>query len=129
MSVVIRQVGNEQVITTGDWNVILEPNIDARNYLSFNNKPKSRKILKDVMTEFDLVDIYRKVYPTKRIYTWRRFNTIKQSRLDYFLISDALSVDILNVDIQPGYRTDHSLVTIMVKNGSFAPWELAPKVL
>ena len=115
---VIRQVGNEQVITTGDWNVILEPNIDARNYLSFNNKPKSRKILKDVMTEFDLVDIYRKVYPTKRIYTWRRFNTIKQSRLDYFLISDALSVDILNVDIQPGYRTDHSLVTIMVKNGS-----------
>ena len=70
------------------------------------------------MTEFDLVDIYRKVYQTKRIYTWRRFNTIKQSRLDYFLISDALSVDILNVDIQPGYRTDHSLVTITVKNGS-----------
>ena len=108
----IEQIGNRQVVTGGDWNIILNPTIDARNYRSFNPKPRSRNIIKDKMNNFDLVDIYRKVFPEKRAYSWRKFNTIQQSRLDYILISDSLIDNVRNVDIVPGYRSDHSIVSV-----------------
>ena len=112
----VEEIGNGQVITAGDWNVVLEPKIDARNYLSFNNRPRSRRCIKEIMDIFDLVDIFRSVHPDKKAYSWRQFHSIKQSRLDYFLISDSLKTKILDVNIQPGYRSDHSLVTISLKN-------------
>ena len=111
------QIGNnnnEQVIIAGDWNVILNPSVDARNYQSYNSRPRSRKFLVDKMEQLDLVDIYRTVYPSNRSYTWRKFNTIKQSRLDYFIISDSLIADVTHVDIIPGYRSDHSIVCLFI---------------
>ena len=112
----IEEIGNGQVITAGDWNVILNPKIDARNYVSYNNRPRSRKIITELMDIFDIVDIYREVYPEKKAYSWRQFNSIKQSRLDYFLISDCLKTKVIDVNISPGYRSDHSLVTVSLKN-------------
>ena len=110
----IETLGNEKVITGGDWNVVLDPSVDARNYLSYNSRPKSRSVIKQKMKDSDLVDIYRLVYPEKRAYSWRKFNTIKQSRLDYFIISDSL-VSLVNfVDILPGYRSDHSIICLYI---------------
>ena len=54
-------------------------------------------------------------------YSWRRFNTIQQSRLDYFIISDSLTIKIIDVNIQPGYRSDHSIVTITLINPHIEP--------
>ena len=111
----IETFGNEKVITGGDWNVILDPSMDARNYLSFNPRPRSRNVIRQNLEALELVDIFRMVYPNKKAYTWRKFNTIKQSRLDYFLISDALVTDVSFVDILPGYRSDHSIITLCIK--------------
>ena len=103
-----------QILMGGDWNVILDPSMDARNYLSYNSRPNSRKLIKEMMENNDLVDIYRSVYPSKKAYTWRKFNTIKQSRLDYFLLSDSLVPNVRHVDILPGYRSDHSIICVFL---------------
>ena len=112
----IENIGNRQILIAGDWNVILNPSLDARNYRSFNNRPRSRKLILDKINDLNLNDIFREVYPDKKLYTWRRFHTIQQSRLDYFLISDSLTIKVLDVDISPGYRSDHSLVSMSLKN-------------
>ena len=113
---IIEQIGNRQVMIGGDWNLILDPALDARNYRSHNPKPQSRRTVLDKIDQFDLVDVYRKVFPSKRAYSWRKFNTIQQSRLDYILISDSIIDKVINVDICSGYRSDHSIVCVTLTN-------------
>ena len=39
-------------------------------------------------------------------------------RLDFFLTSDSLSSAITKADILPGYKTDHSLITLLLANNT-----------
>ena len=80
-------MGNQLIIAGGDWNVLLNMNMDARNYKSINRPRAIRKII-EMMEKHELVDVWREVYPEKRGYTWRKFNTTKQGSLVYFLISE-----------------------------------------
>ena len=112
---IINTFSNETVIIGGDWNCLLNLNIDARNYTSTVNRPRTRNKIKDLMADNNLIDIFRCMHPDKRAYTWRRFNTVKQGRLDYFLISEDLSGQTMKTFISPGYRSDHSLVTLTLR--------------
>ena len=63
----VNQLGNDLVIMGGDWNCILNPNLDARNYTNANNlRPRTRTKISDLMSDFDLVDVFRKMYPEKK---------------------------------------------------------------
>ena len=116
---IIDQLGNERIIIGGDWNCILNMKLDARNYTSTTNRPRTRAKIKDIIANNNLIDVFRDLNPSKRSYTWRKFNTIKQGRLDYFLISDVFMSVIKKSTISPGYRTDHSLVTITLRKSEF----------
>ena len=113
---IIENLGGRQVVIGGDFNVLLNPDMDARNYRSLNLRPRSRQVIKDKIENLDLTDIYRNVYPDRKIYTWRRFNSLQQGRLDYLLISDNMIDKVVNVDILPGYRSDHSIVNVSLKH-------------
>lgn len=76
----LEKIGNEIIILGGDWNCILSVKIDARNYASVINRLKTRARIKNVMTKWGLTDIYRELYSNNHEFTWRRFNSIKQSR-------------------------------------------------
>ena len=115
----VNQIGNEIIITGGDWNCLQNPNLDSRNYSGNPLRPRSRRKINDWMGDLDLIDVFRKLFPDKRAYSWRRFNSTKQGRLDYFLISSDLLGEIKSATIRPGYRTDHSLVTITIKKKEF----------
>ena len=115
----INDLGNETIISGGDWNCLLNPAIDSRNYTGNPLRPRSRTKISSCMCDLDLVDVFRKLYPDKRAYSWRRFNSTKQGRLDYFLISNNLMGEIRSSSISPGYRSDHSLVTIKIKKKEF----------
>ena len=67
-------------------------------------------VLLEKIQEFGLVDIWRKRNRDSKEYTWQTNNFRKQSRLDFFLISENLESLVQNVNIEAGYRTDHSLV-------------------
>ena len=47
------------------------------------------------------------------------YKPLKQSRLDYILISESLSNVVENFTIKPGYRSDHSAVILELKFNSF----------
>ena len=115
----VSQIGNELVIMGGDWNCILNPMLDSRNYAHNNPRPRTRTAILNSMAELDLVDVFRKLYPERRAFSWRRFNSTKQGRLDYFLISHDLLGEVKKAQINPGYRTDHSLVTISIRKNEF----------
>ena len=87
----VNQIDNETVVIGGDWNCFLNPTIDSRNYASNPSRPRTRAKLLNCMSDFNLVVVFRKLYPDKRAYSWRKFKSIKQSRLAYFFISEDLS--------------------------------------
>ena len=59
-----------------------------------------------------MVDFWQILNPDTKRYTWRRKNPNIQCRLDFFLINCSLCTDILEADILPGYKSDHSLITL-----------------
>ena len=119
ISKIIDDIGNELIVSAGDWNVVLDVKLDCRNYQSTTNRPRTRKKIYDLMLKHDLFDVFRTLYTEKRKYTWRKFNSIKQARLDFFLISDCLMPDVMWCEIGKSYRSDHSLVTLSFKQDSW----------
>ena len=111
---------NNPTILAGDFNLVLDPDIDTKNYVNVNN-PKAREELLNMITECNLVDTWRELNLETFKYTWRKKNTNKQARLDFFLISDCLVMDVTDAKILPGYKTDHSLISIEFKFGTFSP--------
>ena len=105
----------ENVIIGGDWNFVLNFDIDCLNYRNRNNSNACNKV-KD-MYAYGFHDIWRDLNPDVRRYTWRRSTPFQQSRLDFFLTSDILSPFVREADIKPGYRTDHSLITLTLQFG------------
>ncbi|KAK3091716.1 hypothetical protein FSP39_022111 [Pinctada imbricata] len=108
----------EFIIICGDMNLVLNFELDCDRYVRQNNKRASDEVI-SIMEELSLQDAWRVHNPNKQIYTWSRKNPIRRSRLDYFLVSEALMTLIDKVDILPGYRTDHSIITLEIKLSEF----------
>lgn len=112
----IKEIGTENVVIGGDWNLVLDFDLDYHNYKHSNNI-KAQEQVDNMMTNLDLLDVWRELNPEMRRYTWRRNTPFQQSRLDFFLTSDLLSTYVTDADIKPGYRTDHSIITLTVTFG------------
>ena len=74
----IKEVGNNYTIIGGDWNVVLDVNLDTCNYKRMVNRPRSRNKIKEMMTIHELLDPWREIHPEKRRYTWRKFNKLNK---------------------------------------------------
>ena len=108
----LKNTRSQELILTGDWNLVLNPELASQNYKHINN-PKCREKVIDMRKELSLVDIWRELNARCKRFTWRRSQPVlQQSRLDFFLIHENLAADVIASDIEPGYRTDHSAVTI-----------------
>ena len=103
----------DYTIIGGDWNLVQNFNLDYFNYKHYNNE-KAQKQVNEMMIDLDLIDIWRELNPDLKRFTWRRSSPLQQSRLDYFLVSESLLNFSIDADIIPGYRTDHSIVTISI---------------
>jgi len=118
LSETIDDLGNNDVIICGDFNLVLNPDIDCHTYLHINN-PRSRNKLLEIIDEKGLVDIYREFHEHTQRYTWRKNNPLKQARLDFFLISENLLNSINKADIEPSYRSDHSQISLSINFTNF----------
>ena len=67
------------------------------------------------MQNLDLRDVWRDENPNDFRFTWRQRNPEIHCRLDFFLISTSLLGNVSKVDILPGFRTDHSLISLHLK--------------
>ena len=70
---------------------------------------------KEACAEHQLVDIWRILNPKTQKHTWKQGTTkknLRRSRLDFWLISTELMYSVDSVLIEPGYKSDHSLIVL-----------------
>ena len=124
----ILRFNNANILIVGDWNLILNPEIDCKNYKNINN-PRARQQVLKLINELNLYDAWREENQEERLFTWKRklgTGEIQMGRLDYFLLSENVLKYSCSEKIVPGYRTDHSLIELSLnfkepegKGGSF----------
>ena len=108
-----KTLNNDNIIMCGDWNSVINPDLDTNNYLHINNPRARNKVLDSIIEEDGFLDTYRIFHEEKREYTWSRRNPVrKQARLDFFLTSFECFLYVYATNIIPGYGTDHSGVTL-----------------
>jgi hypothetical protein len=86
----------------------------------FNCKPNAKpteyaKAWLTICDELNLSDFWRICNPNLKRYTWRQGSSatrLKQSRLDYWIVSTHLMYNLEEVDIKTSLRSDHSTITI-----------------
>ena len=109
----IDRLNNDMFILCGDFNCILDPILDCDNYKHINN-PKARDKVIEMINTKNMIDPFREMYPDLKRFTWRKKNPLKQARLDYFLISENVMQRVKNSFIDMAYRSDHSMITLVI---------------
>ena len=109
----VEDMNNESIIIGGDWNVIPDMGLDTHNYRG-GNRPRARAKINEMTEIMNLTDIWRELHPNDKKFTWRRFNSAQQGRLDYFIVSENLLQKKASAEIEPGYRTDHAIITLEI---------------
>ena len=101
----------DDIIIGGDFNLVLDIEKDKKGGLP-KTQQNSLKIIKDFSENLNLLDPWRVLNPDEYRYTWRQRKPEIHCRLDFFLLSQSIFGSVNSVDISPGYKTDHSLVTL-----------------
>lgn len=107
----LEDMKNEEILIGGDWNLVMNPNKDYSNYRQVNNSRARATVLRQ-MRAFNMIDIWRHLHEHDKKYTWRTEKFRKQARLDFYLMSESLKYLALDSNIESGYRTDHSMITL-----------------
>ncbi len=118
VSEIIQNFDNHLTVVVGDFNLVLNQEMDTFNYININNPRAKEKVL-DIIDIHNLIDPFRQIYPDKKRYTWRKSNPLKQARLDFFLVSQSLNQYVSDVVIQNSYRSDHSQIVLDIKLNDF----------
>ena len=100
-------------IIVGDFNLTLNPQLDRKTTrkLSCNNDI-SKELVISYMEDSLLTDIWREWHPELLHYTWKQTKPFVASRIDMFLVDNALASWVKNTEICPGYKSDHSIVKL-----------------
>ena len=111
---IIEKLGDARIIFGGDINDGLSI-LDKFNLR--NGWVPSEYVIGwlEACTEHQLVDIWRILNPRSHKYTWKQGTNkknLRRSRLDFWLISTDLMYGVNQVSIEPGYASDHSLITL-----------------
>ena len=118
---IINNNSTDYTLVCGDLNIAINPTSDSINYANtFNtSNPKSRKKVIEIMSNFDLVDVYRYLNPNSKQFTWNKPNSNKKARLDYFLASNSMMDLIPKTNIRYGHRSDHSVIELKIELNKF----------
>jgi len=111
---IINNFQSASVILCGDWNTVQNQNLDTKHYVRENNI-RARERVSILKEELELFDPWRVSFPNKHQYTWFQRNPVKMARLDYFLISSDIMAFVDKTEINPGYRSDHSIISLNIK--------------
>ena len=107
----------DEIIIGGDFNLVMDIEKDKRGGRACTHK-NSLKEVKGIYETWDVLDIWRVLNQEEERCTWRRKKPDIQCRLDFFLTSQSLISKINTSDIVPGYKTDHSMITMAIVTNS-----------
>ncbi len=72
----IEQFENSAVIIVGDWNMVMNQNLDTKNYRNVYNQ-RAKVEVRHMQEVLNLRDIWRENNPEISRYTWRQKNQLK----------------------------------------------------
>ena len=108
------KVKGDFVICGGDWNTT-QSSLDTRGASRVYKMPR---FLKRFIQKNSLIDIWRKMFPMKKQFTWRQKYLGVYSRLDYWLVSSELYSVVYSTDIRPALKCDHNAISMKFKINS-----------
>ncbi|KAI0669896.1 Endonuclease/exonuclease/phosphatase, partial [Trametes maxima] len=111
----LRQHGLGRIdIMTGDFNIVEE---SADRLPQREDQRAPAESLGNLKKSLNMLDGWRRMFPTKRAYTYMQTATGSQSRLDRIYIRREMVRDADDWTIEEsGIRTDHSMVSVTVEN-------------
>ena len=101
----------EEIIIWGDFNLVLDLEKDKIGGLTKTHK-NALKVIQDFSESLDMSDVWRILNQEVKRYTWRQRQPDMHYRLDFFLVSQSCICNITQADIIPGFKTDHSMITL-----------------
>ncbi len=79
----VDEINNENCIICGDFNLVLDPDLDYHNYKNVNNKKAREKIL-EIIQEKYLIDPFRENNPVTKKVHMEKTTTISASKIRFF---------------------------------------------
>ena len=99
------------ILMAGDMNLAIDSQIDRQGTNINNDRARDRLCLE--LESLNMVDTWRYLKEDINGFTWRRNNPRAFSRLDYFFVTEHALQYVEDIQIIPGFRTDHSIVSII----------------
>lgn len=103
----------EEIIVGGDFNLVLDVDKDKKGGFARAHK-KSLEVINDFSKNLDLIDAWRVLNPESSRFTWRLKKPEVHCRLDFFLVNQTTFCNTVSADLSPGYKTDHSMITLQI---------------
>ena len=105
----------------------------CENLTAHRRHTKALETINTFCESLDLFDAWRVLNPDLFRFTWRRRRPEIHCRLDFFLVNQSAFCNTVEADIMPGYKSDHSLVTLKLSLHSNARgrgfWKLNTSLL
>lgn len=103
---------SDELILGGDWNTINDPLLDClpprrvgQHYFSD---------IENLCLHFNCCDEWRKRNPSQFKFTWSSKDGFKQSRIDFWLVSEELRTKVKEIDMIPSILTDHKFIFVKI---------------
>ena len=100
-------------IVAGDFNQILDLELDQKGG-SKTNLSNSANVINSFLDDQDWLDIWRVTHSKLFQFTWRKSKPTVMTCLDYFLIPQHVSGEVISCKILPGLLSDHSFVELVL---------------
>lgn len=109
------------LVIGGDFNTVMDSDLDRTSHLRNRSHKKTFNALQQFLDTFNLVDVWRCVYPEVKNFT---FCDVKgQSRLDYFFVQSHMLARVTACDIherphyldKEDYISDHAPLSIQIQ--------------
>ena len=110
---IISKSDTSRLIVSGDWNVTLN-RTDKQGGLPWK-ATAYRNAVVDLIDELNLIDIYRHLHPNAKTFTYESKTLKLKSRIDFFLVSHAISLDVLKSETRASIAPDHKSIFLCLE--------------
>ena len=101
---------NPTMIVVGDFNLVMDVEIDHSTDSKFNPKNFYHKLC-NIIEEHNLIDYWCILNPTQCVYSWYKRNPkYAGSRVDFVLVDPSITSSTQYIEYKSGYKTDHLLI-------------------
>ena len=101
------------LIVGGDWNVTLQAS-DKKGGIPWRPTLYRDKLIA-IMDDIGLIDVFRKLYPNERSFTYESKSLEVRSRIDFFLVSKSVENWVVKTNTRVSNAPDHKAVVLDVK--------------